>query len=317
MANYVKSHLIPQKAVAVLTSRPDLQTYMQEIATYVGDQLKFVLPIEWSVPVNLQESMQYSLMAGGKRLRPLFVIAAAEALGGSREAALPVACAVEMVHTYSLVHDDLPAMDNDDYRRGKLTNHKVYGEAMAILAGDALLTQAFYTVTQASKAGVSAEALLAIVSDMSEYAGPRGMVGGQVADMEGEQGMTEIAQLEYIHLHKTADLFMFSLTAGARTAGATQQQLDALRRFGSDLGLAFQIQDDILDVIGDEALLGKKTQSDIKAQKVTYPYFIGLEASQAEVARLTESAKQALAEANLADSQRLTEIADYLVKRDH
>lgn len=317
MANYVKSHLIPQKAVAVLTSRPDLQTYMQEIATYVGDQLKFVLPIEWSVPVNLQESMQYSLMAGGKRLRPLFVIAVAEALGGSREAALPVACAVEMVHTYSLVHDDLPAMDNDDYRRGKLTNHKVYGEAMAILAGDALLTQAFYTVTQASKAGVSAEALLAIVSDMSEYAGPRGMVGGQVADMEGEQGMTEIAQLEYIHLHKTADLFMFSLTAGARTAGATQQQLDALRRFGSDLGLAFQIQDDILDVIGDEALLGKKTQSDIKAQKVTYPYFIGLEASQAEVARLTESAKQALAEANLADSQRLTEIADYLVKRDH
>lgn len=317
MANYAKSHLIPQKAVAVLNSRPDLQTYMQEIATYVGDQLKFVLPIEWSVPVNLQESMQYSLMAGGKRLRPLLVLAAAEALGGSREAALPVACAVEMVHTYSLVHDDLPAMDNDDYRRGKLTNHKVYGEAMAILAGDALLTQAFYTVAQASKAGVSAEAVLAIVSDMSEYAGARGMVGGQVADMEGEQGMTEIAQLEYIHLHKTADLFMFSLTAGARTAGATEEQLDALRRFGSDLGLAFQIQDDILDVIGDEALLGKKTQSDIKAQKVTYPYFIGLEASQAEVERLTESAKQALAEANLADSQRLTEIADYLVKRDH
>lgn len=317
MANCAKSRLMPQKAVAVLTNRPDLQTYIQEIATYVGDQLKLVLPIEWSVPVNLQESMQYSLMAGGKRLRPLLVLAAAEALGGSREAALPVACAVEMVHTYSLVHDDLPAMDNDDYRRGKLTNHKVYGEAMAILAGDALLTQAFYTVTEAAKVGVPAEAVLAIVSDMSEYAGPRGMVGGQVADMEGEQGMTEIAQLEYIHLHKTADLFMFSLTAGARTAGATEEQLDALRRFGSDLGLAFQIQDDILDVIGDEALLGKKTQSDIKAEKVTYPFFIGLEASQAEVERLTESAKKALAEANLADSQRLTEIADYLVKRDH
>nr|WP_322905753.1 farnesyl diphosphate synthase [Paenibacillus sp. SGZ-1009] len=281
------------------------------------EQLQSFLPSGWDVPDTLQQSMLYSLMAGGKRLRPVFVIAAAEALGGSREAALPVACAIEMVHTYSLIHDDLPAMDDDDYRRGKLTNHKVYGEALAILAGDALLTHAFYAVTGCTALGVQPEAALAIVRDLAEYAGPRGMVGGQVADMEGEQGMTELEQLRYIHLHKTADLFMFSLTAGARTAGATEQQLDALRRFGSDIGLAFQIQDDILDVIGDEAKLGKKTQSDSKLQKVTYPYFIGLDASRQEVERLTASAKTALQAANLQDASRLEEIADYLVQRDH
>ncbi|MEW4370396.1 polyprenyl synthetase family protein [Paenibacillus sp. JQZ6Y-1] len=305
------------KAVKSLTSRPELKSYINDISAFMEQQLKQFLPQEWQVPGTLKESMLYSLMAGGKRLRPVFVIAAAEALGGSREAAAPVASAVEMVHTYSLIHDDLPAMDDDDYRRGKLTNHKVYGEAMAILAGDALLTHAFHAATDSVQHGVSAEAALHIVRDLAEYAGPRGMVGGQVADMEGEQGMTELSQLQYIHLHKTADLFMFSLTAGARTAGATDEQLEALRRFGSDIGLAFQIQDDILDVIGDEAKLGKKTQSDSKLQKVTYPYFIGLEASQQEVARLTASAKDALQQANLKDSSRLEEIADYLVQRDH
>ncbi|WP_416235601.1 polyprenyl synthetase family protein [Paenibacillus sp. SGZ-1009] len=305
------------KAVTRLSERPELKHYIDELAVQMEEQLQSFLPSGWDVPDTLQQSMLYSLMAGGKRLRPVFVIAAAEALGGSREAALPVACAIEMVHTYSLIHDDLPAMDDDDYRRGKLTNHKVYGEALAILAGDALLTHAFYAVTGCTALGVQPEAALAIVRDLAEYAGPRGMVGGQVADMEGEQGMTELEQLRYIHLHKTADLFMFSLTAGARTAGATEQQLDALRRFGSDIGLAFQIQDDILDVIGDEAKLGKKTQSDSKLQKVTYPYFIGLDASRQEVERLTASAKTALQAANLQDASRLEEIADYLVQRDH
>ena len=300
-----------------LSNRPELKQYIQDISTYMESHLQNALSTSWQVPDTLQQSMLYSLMAGGKRLRPVFVIAAAEALGGSREAAAPVACAVEMVHTYSLVHDDLPAMDNDDYRRGKLTNHKVYGEAMAILAGDALLTHAFHSAAGALQTGVPAEAVVAIISDLAEYAGPRGMVGGQVADMQGEQGMTELSQLQYIHLHKTADLFMFSLTAGARTAGAKESQLAALRQFGSDIGLAFQIQDDILDVIGDEAKLGKKTQSDSKLQKVTYPYFIGLEESQREVARLTASAKAALQQAGLQDSSRLEEIADYLVQRDH
>lgn len=306
------------RAVKAMSSRPSFEQYLQQTTDEVTEALKEILPVHWDVPQSLRDAMQYSLMAGGKRLRPLLVVAAAEALGAQRAAALPVACAVEMVHTYSLIHDDLPAMDNDDYRRGKLTNHKVYGEATAILAGDALLTHAFYSVVQAGrKNGVPAEALLSIVEDLSELAGARGMVGGQVADMEGEQGMTDLEQLQYIHLHKTGDLIVFSLLAGARIGGATEGQLDALRVFGRDLGLAFQIQDDILDLTGDEQKMGKKTQSDVNQQKVTYPFFIGMEASQEQVKSLTQSAKEALGRAELADSSRLMEIADYLMRRDH
>ncbi len=306
------------RAVKAMSSRPSFEQYLQQTTDEVTEALKEILPVHWDVPQSLRDAMQYSLMAGGKRLRPLLVVAAAEALGAQRAAALPVACAVEMVHTYSLIHDDLPAMDNDDYRRGKLTNHKVYGEATAILAGDALLTHAFYSVVQAGrKNGVPAEALLSIVEDLSELAGARGMVGGQVADMEGEQGMTNLEQLQYIHLHKTGDLIVFSLLAGARIGGATEGQLDALRVFGRDLGLAFQIQDDILDLTGDEQKMGKKTQSDVNQQKVTYPFFIGMEASQEQVESLTQSAKEALGRADLSDSSRLMEIADYLMRRDH
>ncbi|MET3941020.1 geranylgeranyl diphosphate synthase type II [Paenibacillus sp. PvP094] len=306
------------RAVKAMSSRPSFEQYLQQTTDEVTEALKEILPVHWDVPQSLRDAMQYSLMAGGKRLRPLLVVAAAEALGAQRAAALPVACAVEMVHTYSLIHDDLPAMDNDDYRRGKLTNHKVYGEATAILAGDALLTHAFYSVVQAGrKNGVPAEALLSIVEDLSELAGARGMVGGQVADMEGEQGMTDLEQLQYIHLHKTGDLIVFSLLAGARIGGATEGQLDALRVFGRDLGLAFQIQDDILDLTGDEQKMGKKTQSDVNQQKVTYPFFIGMEASQEQVKSLTQSAKEALGRAELSDSSRLMEIADYLMRRDH
>lgn len=306
------------RAVKAMSSRPSFEQYLQQTTDEVTEALKEILPVHWDVPQSLRDAMQYSLMAGGKRLRPLLVVAAAEALGAQRAAALPVACAVEMVHTYSLIHDDLPAMDNDDYRRGKLTNHKVYGEATAILAGDALLTHAFYSVVQAGrKNGVPAEALLSIVEELSELAGARGMVGGQVADMEGEQGMTDLEQLQYIHLHKTGDLIVFSLLAGARIGGATEGQLDALRVFGRDLGLAFQIQDDILDLTGDEQKMGKKTQSDVNQQKVTYPFFIGMEASQEQVKSLTQSAKEALDRAELADSSRLMEIADYLMRRDH
>lgn len=302
----------------LMNNRPAFESYLQEITEQITNELKGILPAEWDVPQSLRDAMQYSLMAGGKRLRPLLVVAAAEALGAKRLAALPVACAVEMVHTYSLIHDDLPAMDNDDYRRGKLTNHKVFGEATAILAGDALLTHAFYSIVQAGrKSGVPAESLLSIVEDLSELAGARGMVGGQVADMEGEQGLTNLEQLQYIHLHKTGDLMVFSLIAGARIGGATEGQLEALRVFGRDLGLAFQIQDDILDLTGDEQKMGKKTQSDVNQQKVTYPFFIGLEQSQEQVRALTQSAKDALDRADLTDSSRLMEIADYLMRRDH
>lgn len=299
-------------------SNPTIAEYMEQVATWVAAELKLFIPDSWDVPEQLKQSMQYSLMAGGKRLRPLLVIAAAEALGGSREAALPVACAVEMVHTYSLIHDDLPAMDNDDFRRGKPTNHKVYGEAMAILAGDGLLTHAFYNIVQGSrKFGIPAEAALSIVEELSMYAGPLGMVGGQVADMAGEQGLTSLEQLRYIHHHKTGDLIVFSLRAGGKVAGATEQQLLALEQYGRAIGLAFQIQDDILDLIGDESKLGKKTQSDVKQQKVTYPYFIGLEQSKNEVDRLTSLAKSVVTDGSIPDPARLLEIADVLLKRDH
>ncbi|MBP1999446.1 geranylgeranyl diphosphate synthase type II [Paenibacillus shirakamiensis] len=301
-----------------MTSRLSLQQYMEEVNAEVSDSLQHYLPKEWNVPASLDTAMSYSLMAGGKRIRPLFVIAAAESLGGSREAALPVACAVEMVHTYSLIHDDLPALDNDDLRRGKPTNHKVHGEATAILAGDGLLTHAFYSLTQATtKFHVPAEDTLAMVEELSKMAGPQGMVGGQMADMEGEQGITDLKQLKYIHLHKTGDLIVFSVKAGGRIASASLEQLHILETFGRSLGLAFQIQDDILDLVGNEEKLGKPLQSDLKMQKVTYPYFIGLEQSRAEVKRLTQLAKEAVSSGKIPYPERLLELADFLVHRDH
>nr|WP_210090231.1 farnesyl diphosphate synthase [Paenibacillus turicensis] len=291
---------------------------MKEIEMRLVDSISSSVPQTWNIPASLRESMEYSLLAGGKRLRPLLVIAAAEAVGGQREAALPIAQAVEMIHTYSLIHDDLPAMDNDDFRRGKPTNHKVFGEAMAILAGDGLLTHAFHQVVQASRLyNVPAEATLDIIEELAIYAGPSGMVGGQVADMQGEQGITDLETLQYIHQHKTGDLIVFSLKAGGRVSGASEAQLAALAKFGQCIGLAFQIRDDILDLVGDEGKLGKKVQSDVKQEKVTYPYFIGLEASQAELERLTLAAKEAVSDGSIPFPERLLQIADFLTHRDH
>jgi geranylgeranyl diphosphate synthase type II len=301
-----------------LNSVMTIHEYIAIEAARVEDALAASLPAEWQVPDKLRESAAYSLMAGGKRLRPILVLAAAESLGGSKDAAMPVACAIEMVHTYSLIHDDLPAMDNYDYRRGKLTNHKVYGEAIAILAGDALLTHAFHSAAQAYRIhGVPAEQVLSIIEELSMYAGACGMVGGQAADMLGEQGLTKLVELEYIHTHKTSDLIVFSLRAGGRIAGATKEQLQALTTFGKCIGLAFQIQDDILDVTGDEQKLGKPLRSDEKQQKVTYPFFIGLEASQAKVRELTVQAKQAILQARLPQAERLLQLADFLMQRDY
>lgn len=294
-----------------------LETYLEELKSEIEGALLLSFPESWYVPAPLKEAMLYSLMAGGKRLRPIFVLAACESCMGTREAAMSVACAVEMIHTYSLIHDDLPAMDNDDYRRGRPTNHKVYGEATAILAGDALLTHAFYSVTQAGLlSSVSAEVILKITAELAMYAGMRGMVGGQMADMQGEQGLTSIGQLEYIHLHKTSDLIIYALRAGGMIGGASEKQLEALTAFGRNLGLAFQIQDDILDIVGDETVIGKPKGSDEKSGKVTYPYFIGLEASKQEVERLTREAKDAILEADLPQPKRLLELADYLMNRD-
>jgi geranylgeranyl diphosphate synthase, type II len=302
----------------VNTHTISFKQYMTDRTALIEQALRDSLPAEWVVPQPLRESMNYSLMNGGKRIRPILVLAAAEALGGSYEVAMPVACAIEMIHTYSLIHDDLPAMDNDEYRRGKLTNHMVYGDAMAILAGDALLTHAFYNIVQSHrKYGVSPTQTLSIVEELSAYAGAKGMVGGQAADMLGEQGMTKLEELEYIHMHKTSDLIVFSLRAGARIMDATEEQLQALTTFGYGIGLAFQIQDDILDLIGDETKLGKQVNSDVKQGKVTYPYFIGIEASIQKVTQLTEEAKAAIMNSSIPNPDRLIELADHLMNRDH
>jgi geranylgeranyl diphosphate synthase, type II len=294
--------------------------FLQERRELVEAALRNAIPGDWQVPERLRDAMGYSLHAGGKRLRPIFVLTAAEAVADHHHAverAMPFAVAVEMIHTYSLIHDDLPALDNDELRRGRPTNHMVHGEAMAILAGDGLLTHAFHLVTQASKSGVPAERILAVVEELSRYAGISGMVGGQTNDMFGQQGITSLAQLENIHLHKTSDLIAFSLRAGGHAAEADESQLEALGLFGRNVGLAFQIQDDILDVTGDETTLGKPIHSDERQEKVTYPYLIGLDESRKRVARLTAEANEALRQARLAKPDRLFEISEYMMSRDH
>ncbi|RUS48278.1 polyprenyl synthetase family protein [Cohnella sp. AR92] len=293
---------------------------MNGLRDLVEASLKEIVPADWRVPARLNEAVRYSLDAGGKRLRPILALAAAESVTGEevvRQKAVPFATAIEMIHTYSLIHDDLPAMDNDDYRRGRLTNHKVYGEAMAILAGDGLLTHAFYVASQAAAQGVPADRVLSVVSELARYAGLPGMVGGQTDDMLGEQGITSMEELENIHLHKTSDLIACSLRAGGHAAQATPGQLAALELFGRNIGLAFQIQDDILDVVGDETKLGKPLKSDEKQGKVTYPYLIGLDASRERVRSLTEEAVEAIRTAGLARSDLLTDIANVMMKRDH
>ena len=293
---------------------------MEERKRLVEEALRQVIPAEWRVPAKLREAAEYSLLAGGKRLRPIFVMAAAESVAGGGEAAarraLPFAAAVEMIHTYSLIHDDLPAMDDDDFRRGRPTNHKVYGEAFAILAGDGLLTHAFYVASQAPASGVSPERTLMVISELARYAGLPGMVGGQADDMLGEQGVTTLEQLETIHMHKTSDLITFSLRAGGHAADASPSALEALGDFGRRIGLAFQIQDDILDLTGEEAKLGKRAGSDEKQAKVTYPYLIGLEESRKRVAQLTQEAKEILLGADLAAPGWLLAIADKMMSRD-
>jgi geranylgeranyl diphosphate synthase type II len=296
----------------------DFITYLKHQTLRMEEALPRCLD-DLDMPPLLKEAMLYSLMAGGKRMRPLMVLAAAEAVSGTDDAAMSVACAIEMIHTYSLIHDDLPAMDDDDYRRGKLTNHKVYGEAIAILAGDALLTHAFGMIAGSSsdQGTVPAEVKLRVSSELARYAGPCGMVGGQTADILGEQGITEIAELEYIHTHKTGDLIVFSLRAGGWYGGGSPEQIEALEQFGRKLGLAFQIQDDILDLIGDEKKLGKRAGSDILQEKVTYPSILGLDRCHELVAQLTLEAKTAIAAGGIANPRRLYEIADYLMRRDH
>ena len=265
-------------------------------------------------PESLREAMRYSLLAGGKRLRPILCLAACELAGGDGDLALPTAVALEMIHTMSLIHDDLPAMDNDDLRRGRPTNHKVFGEANAILAGDALLTRAFEMVALRSP-GLPAERLLAVVGELSLASGAPGLVGGQVVDLECEGKAVDLDTLEYIHLHKTGALLRACVISGAQIAGASEALLTALGTYARGIGLAFQIIDDILDVTASSEVLGKTAGKDLTADKTTYPKLLGLEES-----RRRAEAKAALAPWCTGEGQAkaapLLALADYITSRD-
>lgn len=265
-------------------------------------------------PESLRESMRYSLLAGGKRLRPILCLAACELVGGDASLAMPTAVALEMIHTMSLIHDDLPAMDNDDLRRGRPTNHKVYGDAMAILAGDALLSRAFEMVALRSP-GVPPERLLRVVAELSLVSGAPGLVGGQVVDLESEGREVDLETLEYIHLHKTAALLRACVVTGALIGGADDNQVEAMRTYANGIGLAFQIVDDILDVTASSEVLGKTAGKDLIADKTTYPKLLGLEPSRARALELVSQAKSAL-DPWKSKAQPLLALADYVASRD-
>ncbi len=264
--------------------------HLEQLLGQFEAAFKKVLPRESSGPTDLAAAMRYSALAGGKRFRPMLTLLAAEAAGGEASRALPAACALEMIHCYSLIHDDLPAMDDDDLRRGKPTNHKVYGEAMAILAGDALLTLAFETLAKVEPRELVPE----LVGLLAVAAGHAGMVGGQAADMTFEGTPVERKTLRYIHTHKTSDLIRCGLAMGGRIGSGTSGQVEALETFGGKIGLAFQVQDDILDEVSDAATMGKATGKDADRGKSTYPVLLGLEGARAYFARLLGQARKAL-----------------------
>jgi len=292
----------------------DLRRYLVRRQKEVDRALDRFLPKATVSPATIHKAMRYSLFAGGKRLRPILCLAAAEACGGKFTAALPHACAVECIHTYSLIHDDLPSMDNDDLRRGRPTCHKVFGDGIAILAGDALLTIAFEIAIKAGP--VSRYDVRDIFREISQAAGSRKLIAGQVADLEAEGREITRAQVRSIHENKTAALLTASVRLGAMAANATAKQLGAVTAFGRALGLAFQVIDDILDVTQTSEKLGKSAGKDLTAQKATYPAVIGLEKSRAEARRLTKQAHRALE--SLGENARvLRALADYLLAREY
>jgi len=294
----------------------DLKAYLKEQCARVDAALDQVLPRESELPHSLHKSMRYSVFAGGKRVRPILMLAACQAVGGDTERAIPAACAMEMIHTYSLIHDDLPAMDDDDFRRGNPTNHKVFGEAIAILAGDALLTEAFKLLSSPRFAAHCDPATrIAVIHEIATCSGSHGMVGGQVVDMESEgKPDIDLPTVQYIHTHKTGALIKASVVAGALLGGADEQKLKAITRYGEAAGLAFQIADDILDIEGTTEEIGKDAGSDQARGKATYPAVMGLVAAKEEARIMMEEAFKAL-EIFAEEADPLREIATYIVKR--
>ena len=285
---------------------------LREYQQLVDSELDRLVPSETAAPETIHRAMRYSLFAGGKRIRPILCLEAARAVSGSFSAALPAACALEMVHTYSLIHDDLPALDNDDYRRGKLTNHKVFGDAMAILAGDALLTTAFQVLAEIDAPPDRKVLMIAELAAASGTLG--GMIGGQVADLEGEGRQPEAALLETIHRAKTGALLRASMRLGAIVAGASQTEYAALSCYGEHIGLAFQIVDDILDVEESSAALGKTSGKDAQQHKITFPAVYGLETSR-QMAEAECARAHMVLESFGERAAGLHELADLIVQR--
>jgi len=292
----------------------ELERYLKERAEVVQRALDGALPARDGADSRLYEAMRYSLLGGGKRLRPILALAACEAVGGAPEAALGLACAVEMIHTYSLIHDDLPCMDDDDLRHGHPTNHKIYGDALATLAGDALVTDAFKILARSALDGVPAERVLATIAELSEAAGSAGMVGGQVIDILCERKQLGLDELKHLHSKKTGAMFRASIVGGARLGGGSDAQLEALDEYARALGLAFQVVDDLLDVEATTEQMGKRTQKDQAAGKNTFPSLLGLEESHRFARSLERRAHEALA-AFGASAEPLRRIASFVVER--
>ncbi|MFZ9936294.1 MAG: polyprenyl synthetase family protein [Luteolibacter sp.] len=292
----------------------DLKSYLADRAALVDAAMSAYLPAGKERPATIHEAMRYAVFAGGKRLRPVLCIASAEACGGLTADALAPACAVELMHTYSLVHDDLPAMDDDDLRRGRPTCHKVYGEGMAVLCGDALLTEAFAVLCRAPV--TKRYSTRDYIAELAETGGSRKLIGGQVMDLEGEGKKLTKRDLVRIHESKTAALLTTSLRLGAMTANATAAKLAALTDFGHNLGLAFQVIDDILDVTQSTEVLGKTAGKDQAVEKTTYPSVIGLGASRKEAAKLTKAAMAALKPLGK-KAARLEQLAGHLLRREY
>src|ERR1700719_4584257 len=292
----------------------NLKTYLTSRQKRIDRALDQYLPKENVKPATIHKAMRYSLFAGGKRLRPILCLAAAEACDGKIDNGLPLACAMECIHTYSLIHDDLPSMDNDDFRRGRPTCHKVFGDGIAVLAGDALLTIAFEIVSRAKP--TSRYDISILLRELAVAAGSQKLIAGQVADLEGEGKKIDMAGLRYIHENKTAAILTTSVRLGAMSANANPKQLGAITKFGRALGLAFQVIDDILDVTQTSEKLGKSAGKDITAEKATFPAVVGLERSRKVARRLTEEAREALRTLGK-KAETLHALADHLLQRDY
>lgn len=293
----------------------DLKEHLKEKKRLVDKFLDDYLPKADVHPKALHEAMRYSLFAGGKRVRPILCIASCEAVGGDIDTVMPVASAIELIHTYSLIHDDLPAMDNDDYRRGRPTNHKMYGEAIAILAGDALLTFAFDLLSDKElNKRLDSDSLLSIIKRLSSASGSAGMVGGQAADIQASGKEVNLPEVEYIHIHKTGALIRASVCIGAIAGNASKDELSALTRYGEAIGLAFQIADDVLDIEGSRDEIGKDVGSDIAKEKVTYPSVIGISESKKLANGLIDKSIEAISTLG-EKAEPLREIARYIIER--